>query len=320
MGLLFSCQQKRSEAHLQRSETEEAPAPEAGAANYVDADAPAAATSAEKRAAAPPEAFQTSVAALSRWDTLKKLLRTAEMRFRTPDVLRATLAIEDVVRRNGGFILENNLTHLEERQFLSPVSRDSSLETTVFRIENNLVFRVPAHLLDTTLRSIGHWAERLDYRRVRAEDASLRWLEEQLAQLRAQQHGAGLQDAVAAHGRKLGDITDAQAHVLAAKAAADAARLEQIRIDDAAQLSMVRLELYQRPVVARTLVANPRQAEDWQPGSGARMADALRKGWYGLVRLAVFLAGVWPAVIAALGLWWFARNKRFFGAWKKTRQ
>ncbi len=311
LGLLyFSCQQNHSSAPaLRKTEAGEAPAPaEATDANFTDADAAVTETQGFQ-SRSPQQAFQTAVAVISRWDTLKKLVRTAELGFRTPDVLRATLAIEDIARQNGGFVLENNLTESTEEQYLTPVRRDSSMETTLVQMRNTLVLRVPHTLLDTTLRAIGHWAEKLDYRRVRAEDISLRWLEEQLAVRRNRQYQSDLQSDLTQRPGKLNDAAEAREKALAGRAAADAAQLEQWRLDDAVQLSTVKLELYQRPVIRRAMVANPTQIAAWRPGLGQRLWEAVQGGWRGLSDFFVFVLRIWPLCILVAGLWWLFRNR-----------
>ncbi len=263
---------------------------------------------------APQEAFRSAVAVPTRWDTLKKLVRTAELRFRTPDVLKTTLAIEDIVRQNGGFILDDNLTQTRSQEYLTPVSRDSSLETIVLNLENHLVFRVPFTQLDTTLRAIGHWAELLDYRRIHAEDKTLAWMEEQLAEIRNRQYQTRIESASTQPGNKLGAVTDAIDKSLAGRAAADAAQLEQMRLDDAVQLSTVQIDLYQRPVVSREMVANLKRVDSWRPGFGSQLGEALTDGWQVLQGLVLFFVRIWSVLLigALIGfaIWRWKRLRR----------
>ena len=255
-------------------------------------------------------AFHSGVATITRWDTLKKLVRRAEVRFRTPDVLQATLAIEDIVRQNGGFMLDDNLTQTLQQQHLTALSRDSSLETSVLHIENHLLFRVPYSQLDTTLRAIGRWAELLDYRRIHAEDKTLAWLEEQLAELRSRQYQARIESAAAQPGSKLDAVTGAIDKSLAGRAAADAARLEQLRLEDAVQLSTIQVDLYQRPVVRREMVANLKQVDSWRPGFGNQLAEAFTDSWQFLQGLLLFLIRIWPVLlIGAMAVWVIWRRK-----------
>lgn len=255
--------------------------------------------------------FHSAAAAPTRWDTIKKLARRAELRFRTPDVLTATLAIEDIVRQNGGFVLEDNLNQILQEQHLSAVSRDSSVETSVYRVENHLVFRVPFAQLDTTLRAIGRLADLLDYRRVQAEDKTLAWLEEQLAKLRNRQYQTRIESAAQQPGGKLDAVTGAIDKSLAGRAAADAARLEQLRLDDAVQLSTVQVDLYQRPVVRHERVANLKDIDAWRPGFGSRLGEAFRDSWQFFQEVLLFLIRIWPLLlVAGGGAWVFWRRRR----------
>lgn len=304
-ALVFSC--KNASAPDSAERAAEPPAPPAAQ------DAPLAGTPAAKSI---PEmsdlqpAFHSGAATITRWDTLKKLVRRAELRFRTTDVLQATLAIEDIVRQNGGFMLDDNLTQTRQQQHLTAISRDSSLETSVLHIENHLLFRVPFARLDTTLRAIGRWADLLDYRRIHAEDKTLAWLEEQLAELRSRQYQTRIESAAAQPGSKLDAVTGAIDKSLAGRAAADVARLEQLRLEDAVQLSTVQLDLYQRPVVRREMVANLKQVDSWRPGFGSRLAEAFSDSWLFLQGLLLFLVRIWPLMlIAALALWVVWRRK-----------
>lgn len=263
-------------------------------------------------------AFQTTSAQLNHWDSAKKLIRRAELSFRTPDVLQATLAIEDIIRANDGFVLENKLVQSVSGQFNTPVSKDSLMETTVFQITNNLVVRVPARQLDTTIRAIGRWSEQLDYRTITAEDVSLKALEEQLAQLRNQQYQTDLQRDIATNPAKLQDVVQARSNTLAARAAADAASLEQLRLDDAVQLSTLTITLHQRPVTKKVRIAQPPQpAVAWTPGLATQLQKAFLTGWSGIQTLLVFLVGLWPLLLGGTLIWWTLRKRHLIPALKK---
>lgn len=294
---IFSCQNASAPEYAAPSAK-----PSAGAA---DAPAPQDATATMQKAPSDEaqNAFHSVAAEPTRWDSLKKLVRTAEVRFRTPDVLKATLAIEDIVRQNGGFLLDDNLTQTRNQQHLTTVSKDSSLETSVFNIENHLLFRVPYTRLDTTLRAIGPWAELLDYRRIRAEDKTFNWLEEQLAELRNRQYETRIESATAQPGNKQGAVTAAIDKSFAGRAAADEARLEQLRLDDAVQLSTVQVDLYQRPVVRREMVANLKQVASWRPGFGSQLADAFADGWQVLQGLFLLVIRIWSILLIAAVIW-----------------
>lgn len=292
-------------------------APYIQAEKQASAEADAASTYSNAKGAPDQAAFHTTSARLNHWDSVKKLIRRAELSFRTSDVLQATLAIEDIIRTNDGFVLENKLVQSISEQFTTAVSKDSLLETTVFQITNNLVVRVPARQLDTTLRAIGHWSEQLDYRTITAEDVSLKALEEQLAQLRNHQYQIDLQRDIATNPTKLQDVVQARQNTLAARAAADAASLEQLRLDDAVQLSTLTISLHQRPVTKKVHIAQPQPVMAWTPGLAAQLQKSFLTGWSGIQALFVFFVGLWPLLIAGALIWWRLRKRHLIPVLKK---
>lgn len=313
----FSCQQNRSQAPSAQAEPEapasmnKTPASSAkGKPELDESEASANSAGPEDSPAPAPETFHSLAAATSRWDSLKKLVRSAEVRFRAKDVLQATLAIEDIVQQNGGFVLEDNLTQTENRQYLTAVSRDSSLETSVLDVQNQLVFRVPYAQLDTTLRALGHWAELFHYRRIHTEDKTFDALEEQLTELRNRQYQNRIESAAAQPGGKLNAVTNAIDKAYSGREAADAARLEQLRLADAVQLSVVKVDLYQRPVVRREMVANLKQVASWRPGFGAQLKEALVDGWRALEALLVLITSIWSVLLIAGGITWAVWRRR----------
>ena len=315
----FSCQSAERYAPQPSSvEPAVSTAPEPAAAYeanpLADAEADRETGSQQKNSPAdgpvPPGQMSSAAAALSDWDMLKKLVRKSEIRFRTPDVARTTLAIEDIVRQNGGFVLENNLENKVSEQYNTPVSRDSVLETTVMLATNTLIFRVPAAQLDTTLRSIGRWVELLEYRRIHARDVSLEHLEQQLIGLRTQLHQHQVEDAIARQqNAKLGDITAAQNRALASRAAADKAKLEELKLEDAVALSTVQVELHQRPIIRKEIRPGGKAVAAWRPGAGARLGESLLGGWEAALALLLLLLRLWPFwVLLGLGLWSYKKK------------
>ena len=200
---LTQCQNERSAAP-QFAEQEPPPPPDASApamggesaADVVSDGANPESYSLDKignlkSKAAPAAAFRTSASTSGFADTSKIFVRTAQLKFRTPEALKATLAIEDIAARHQGFVTRNHL-HQEQRGLkLTKVSPDSSLETIRYVVMNHLTIRVPNSMLDTTLRAIGRWAEYLDFRHVDAADVELDLMENELNRLRNQQLQAG---------------------------------------------------------------------------------------------------------------------------------
>ena len=69
------------------------------------------------------------------------IIRTAELKFKVKKVYQATTAIEDIATHFGGFVTSSNLSSNKDQVSSSEISADSSLETTLFTVTNNMVLR-----------------------------------------------------------------------------------------------------------------------------------------------------------------------------------
>ncbi len=256
-------------------------------------------------AAANGDIFSSAAAVPSAMDSLKKFVRTAELRFRVQNTPTATLRIEDIVRHNGGFVLNSHLnTEIEHRQ-TTPVSRDSAVETTRYTIHSQLVIRVPYRMLDTTLRAIGKLSDFLDLRHVNAEDVGLQMFEQELSRLRE-----GIYQTELANSEENKNSPKAD-RARASRAASDQARIETLKIEDAIRFSTVTVDIYQLPQIQTSMVANTDIPVPQRPFA-TRLGEAISSGgeiicliFLGIVRL----WGVLLLVVVAYFVWKMLRKR-----------
>lgn len=309
--LLSACQQKSESSFAERAPAP--PPPPAQGESKAKLDQAPGATSAAPveqfgDAAANGDIFSSAAAVPSAIDSLKKFVRNAEMRFRVKNTADATLRIEDIALRYGGFVLNSNLNSVVELQQTTPISRDSALETTRYSIHSQLVIRVPYRMLDTTLRSIGRLSDFLDMRHVNAEDIGLQMLEQELTRLR---EGIYRSDLDQAEENKYSPKAD---RARASRAATDQAKIETLKLEDAIRFSTVRVDIYQLPQIRRTMVANTQVAFPHQPFA-ARMGEALRAGGEVLLVLFFGIVHLWGLILlAVMGYfsWKWLRNRGGF--------
>lgn len=253
--------------------------------------------------------FGTTVSIASPLDSLRRFVRTAEVKFRVRQVLSATLQLEDVALRHGGFVTVSNLRTEVEYRHEQPISRDSAVETTRFSVHSHLVLRVPYRQLDTTLRSMHRLAEFLDYRNVRAEDVAFKMMQDQLLQLRQSNYQQNVNKA--AQAGKPGTQLEAADRTLSSRAAADQSRLERLKLEDAIQYSTIEVDIYQPAQLQQRLVANT-EPKPIERGFWASIGEGLRSGGMLLRELAIGLAHSWSVVLLVvllfLGIrWWRQR-------------
>jgi hypothetical protein len=254
--------------------------------------------------------ISSSAAKVSAKDSNRKFVRTADLRFRVKNVIKATYEIEDIVVRQDGFVTLTNLHSTIDYVENTAISKDSTLESTHYTVQNNMTIRVPNRLLDTTLKQIAKLVDYMDYRIIKAEDVSLQLLTNRLSQKRLTQHEQHLREAIAQRGRKLEETVTAEDNLLNRKEQADNSMVSNLYLNDQVQMSTITLALYQKQAVQRELTLNDRNIEAYQPSFGSQILEALFVGWNVLQSVLIFIVKIWWLILLALGAYFL---------WKKYR-
>lgn len=248
-----------------------------------------------------PEAPNTSSsAAQTDNDGKRRMIRTADIRFRVKDVVRSTYAIEDVVRRFDGFVTNTELRSTIDNKQSIPISEDSVVETTRYTVINQLTFRVPNTQLDTALKSLAAQVDFMDHRTITANDVALQLLRNQLEQARIRKHGERVADAIDDQGRKLKETLPAEDRLLDRQTDADDAMLANLGIEDRIAYSTVTLDLYQRQSVRNEVLPNATNITAYAPGFGQRLKASLADGWAVLEGLLLLVVKAWSVLLLAL--------------------
>ncbi len=246
-------------------------------------------------------------------DTARRFIRTAELRFKTKDAIRATYAIEDIIVKHGGFVEDTELRSVINYTASGRVSRDSTLESTFYTISNTMRLRVPFRKLDPALKEIAAWAEFMDYRKVSATDVRLSLLRNDLIRRRVARQEERLESAIDGKGEKLNQIVDAEDRLAARREQADNALLSNLELKDKIEYSTITIQLWQDRTAKRVMKADEENIDEYRPGFGIRFADALKVGWRGFVDVVVALANFWALwlIIAGIfaGIKWYKRRK-----------
>jgi hypothetical protein len=252
----------------------------------------------------------SSSAAVQGSDTTKHFIRVADLRFRVKDVVRATLGIEDIVGAHDGWVTKTQLRSEPRGTTTIPVSEDSLLEVSRYELVNTITLRVPNTALDSTLRQIGRWVDLFDHRNILADDIRLRMMANAMAVRRAKAHSLRVAHAIDDQGRKLKETLSAEEALQASDERRDQGILKNLELADRVTYSTVTVDIYQRTLIRREMIANERSIEGYQPSLWSRLTDALANGWR-LVEMAITgLISIWPIVLLLGGsLWLLWRNK-----------
>jgi hypothetical protein len=301
--LIESCAQNRSEEHFGEE--------------YVLAEEEIELTS-QSMSEPPAAAYISSSAALENpGDTTRKLIRTANLKFKVNNVIKATYDIENIAVKHDGFVENTNLASQINRTEETPVKEDSMLLTTYYSVINTLVLRVPDTQLDATLREIAPLVEFMDYRIINAQDVTLDMLSNQLEQERLARYDSRMVTAVGNQGRRLNDVSDAEDNLLRRQAQADGARLANLRVLDRINFSTVTLELYQNQSIRYEVIAKEKKIKPYAIPFGTSLIDALKCGWDIVVDIFLFIVSIWSIIV--LGVLVFLCVKYFRKRLSKTK-
>lgn len=247
--------------------------------------------------------MSSSAAQVTKKDSARKFLRTADMRFRADNVYRSTYAIEDIINKHSGFVTLSNLHSTISYTNKVAVSADSLLETTYYTVENTMSLRVPNVSLDSVLKEIAAQIVFLDYRVITASDVSLQLMANKWSQRRAERHGERLEKAIDTRGKKLRETAEAEESLAQKEELADYNKLNSLSLIDQVNYSTVNLQVYQREVTKKELIPNEENIREYEPGLLSKMKDSLKDGWVFLEGFLVFLLKLWPLVPIALVLY-----------------
>jgi hypothetical protein len=176
---------------------------------------------------------------------------------------------------------------------------------------NTITLRVPNTALDSTLRQIGRWVDLFDHRNILADDIRLRMMANAMAVRRAKAHSLRVANAIDDKGRKLKETLSAEEALQASDEKRDQGILNNLELADRVTYSTVTVDIYQRTLIRREMIANERSIEGYRPSLWSRLTDALADGWRLLEMAITGLISIWPIVLLLGGsLWFLWRNSR----------
>ena len=262
-----------------------------------------------------PEAYISSSAALENPnDTTRKMIRTANIKFKVKDVIKATYSIENIAVKHDGFVENTNLTSQINYKKDTKVMEDSALITSYYTVINTIILRVPNFRLDTVLKEIAQFVDFMDYRIIDARDVTLDLLSKTLEQNRLARYDSRMTNAIDSKGTRLNDVNNAENNLLNKQAQADEAKLAYLQIIDKIKFSTITLYLYQNQSIKYEVVAKEKTIKPYSTPFGDRFIEALIFGWTIVVEFFLFLINIWSIILIAvfviLGVKYFKKRKK----------
>lgn len=298
--LIFSCGSSRKE-YEEKNRSEHAVAP----TEAYDAVEPntlnSKATSVEEQ---PRNALSSQAAVVNKKDSSRQFIRTADLKFKVNNVVEATYSIERLVAKYEGYVTYTNLHSDIIDIDACAISSDSIVETSTFKVVNEMSIRVPNFYLDTVLKSMAPLVDFLDYRVIKADDVALQLLANKLLQGRNGESADRLLQAVAQQRGKLNEVNAVEETIFERVAAADAAQIQNMAMRDKIQYSTVTIDLYQDNGIKRKLLCNDNNLGNYEPSLIIKLWHSLNFGWHWLEILLLFLIKFWPlGILGLVGYW-----------------
>lgn len=243
------------------------------------------------------DAKAVSSSAAVQKDDGRKIIRTADIKFKTKNVAKSTYAIENAVSKFGGFVTFTDLNSQIIEKSEVKIAQDSILEITKYTVLNDMTIRVPNTKLDTVIKIIAKEIDFLDSRQIKADDVSLQILANQLAQVRKNAHATRLENAIDTKGKKVTEISNAEEDLEAKKQENDEKKLDNLSLKDKVDFSTLSLQLYQNESIKKDIKPSEKM---FRQGFGLKIVDGLQFGWYLIEDMITFIIQFWSLIVLSL--------------------
>jgi hypothetical protein len=241
--------------------------------------------------------ISSSAASIGEIDSVKKLIRKADLKFRTQNVVNSTYALETLTKHFDGYVsythLESSINRTEETK----ISEDSLIESIYYTVSNSMVIRVPVENLDTMLKSMVILIDFLDYRTITAEDVTFRLMSKELERKRNELYNMRISNAAANTSSNLNMQVSAAESQLQKQIGIDEAKIETLEIFDEIEYATITLEMYGREKIKHEVLADEKNIDSYKPGFGRKIGIALNSGLNFIENFILVLFAIWPLYI-----------------------
>lgn len=240
----------------------------------------------------------TSAAYTINDDEDHKFIRTATLRFKVNDVVKATSAIEDIIVTNKGFIIKSQINSRQSVVGEYTLSDDSLLTIMNNYLEGSLNLKVPCELLNQILHEISPLAVYIDYRTIEAEDVTVKLLSDKLERERMLKKQKRMGTVINTRSGKLEEAMDAEERIDAASEQADRAYISTFTMNERIAYSVINIQIYQDPIIEKKTTV----IDNYEPGFGMKAIDGLSVGWGIICAIFLFFVNIWPIILLLFGI------------------
>ncbi len=245
----------------------------------------------------------SSAARLGKIDSIKKFIRTADIKFKVKNVESSTYKIEDIINHFDGFVINTNLNCRINYTESHRVKEDSILERKHYVVENSITFRVPKAQLDTTLKQIVSQIDFLDHRIITAEDITFEEIKNKMHQKRFGRYQDRITKATD-RSNKTNAVVNAEDGLYDKQGTADDSELNDMIRNDKVVYSTVTMYIYQDEKIRNEMVFSQPHIEEYKASFGSEFVSSLKFGWTLVEQLFLILVKLWPLILIGIAVWY----------------
>jgi len=227
----------------------------------------------------------------------KKLIKTAEVKFRVNNVLRTTEKIEDMTARYGGYVTYSNLTNSQQNCIWNKISKDSIQMSKQIMVANNITLRVPNENLDSLVRGLNQFVVFLDYRGFKLDDVTFQYVSNQKKSGTLQKYQQRQTKHIDTKGTKLKETSNAEETVLNSQLESEELSICNLTLEDQLKYCTLTIYIYQNPVIVREIIPNFDKETSYKPNIFKRLLDSVIQGWWILEEIIIFLVRIWGILL-----------------------
>jgi hypothetical protein len=231
----------------------------------------------------------------------KKMIKTAEVRFKVSHVLKATETIEDLTAHFGGYVTYSNLKNQEQNIGRSVISRDSILISKQIVVENEIILKVPNDKLDSMIRDMNKLVVFMDYRTIKLDDVTYKYAANQKRTSTLQKYQQRQTKHIDTKGTKLKEAANAEETLLNSQLEADDLNIKNQELEDQLKYCSLTIYIYQKPVIIRETIADFDYESSFKPNIFKRLLNSIVQGWWILEEIIIFLVRIWGILLLIFG-------------------
>lgn len=242
--------------------------------------------------------ISSKAAKLSKIDSVRKFIRTAEIDFQVESVFQSTQKIEQLATNMGGFVTNSNLQNEIIQTETKELSADSSVIIKEYIVKSSLTIRIPREKMDSFLIRLSPMVVFINKRNVTSEDVYLSHLSLELEQIRNQNFADETQQ-INSKG-----LANRQAS-LEAQAKADEAKINQMVMMDKVMYSTINISIYENSKIKYEKFQNINENQ-FKPSFVSRFVHSLEIGLIVIEEIFLLAIKLWGIIAMGFMIYFLA--------------